>query len=198
MKNVRRGIKELNPPSLPPQLDGDPATFSLSGQSSVEICAEWYQVVSVEGTRLLLSLLDSIHSHFCSPLVHWDTHLFLRSLCSSWDNVMMFVFIHHAQDTHRRLVSATKSLQQLVMLSTDLLPHLTSSFDQFVLHQGRIVIMWLQVALAVISQTHQARLLSPVLAWCAKITQDISILCLRPGLSTTGRATRFLQTAIPV
>ena len=74
-------------------------------------------------------------------LIAFTTHLFLSPLSSSRDNVVVFVFIHHTQNTDRCLIGATKSLEQLVMLRTDLLSHLTRRFDQLVLHQGWVVIV---------------------------------------------------------
>lgn len=81
------------------------------------------------------------------------------------------------------------------MLSTDLLPHLTSSFDQFVLHQCRVVIVRLEVELTVVSQAHQARPFSLLLPRCAEVAQDVPVLGLGPGLTMAGRATRSLRGA---
>lgn len=128
----------------------------------------------------------------------FTTHLFLSPLSSSRHDVVVFVFIHHAQDAHRCLIGATKSLQQLVMLCTELLPHLTRGVDQLVLHQGRVVIVSLDMGVAVRCQAHQAGLLSLLLPCCAEVAQDVPVLGLGPGLVTTGRATRFLQAAVPV
>lgn len=130
--------------------------------------------------------------------VEMTTHLFLSPLCSSRDGIMVFVFIHHAEDTHRRLISATKCLQQLVMLRTDLLSHLARSFDQFVLHQSRILIVRLQVGLAVGRQAQQARLHRLLLPRRAEVTQDLPIVGWSPGLSVACGATGFLQAAVSV
>lgn len=126
------------------------------------------------------------------------THLFLSPLSSSWDHVVVFVFTHHAQNTHGGLISAAKSFQQLVMLCTDLLSHLACSFDQLVLHQSRVVIVSLEMCLAIGSQTHQAGLLRLLLSCCAEVTQDFPGGSLGPGLATTIRATRFLHAAVSV
>lgn len=130
--------------------------------------------------------------------VVFTTHLFLSPLRSSRDDVVAFVFVHHAQNAHWRLIGATKSLQQLVMLSADLLSHLTRSFDQFVLHHGRVLVVRLEVGLTVRGQAHQAGLLSLLLPCCAEVTQDLPVLGLGPGLASTGRATRFLHAAVSV
>lgn len=130
--------------------------------------------------------------------VVFTTHLFLGPLSSSRDNVVVFVLIHHAQHTHRCLIGATKSLQQLVMLSADLLSHLTRCFDQLVLHHGRVLIVRLEVALAVWCQAHQAGLLRLLLPCCAEVAQDIPVLGLGPGLASSGGATRFVQAAVSV
>ena len=110
----------------------------------------------------------------------------------------MFVFIHHAQHTHGCVISATISLQQLVVLCTDLLPHLTCGFDQLVLHQGGKVIVGLEMSLAVGRQAHQAGLLGLLPPCCAEVTQDLPGLGLGPGLAPTVGATRFLQDAASV
>ena len=114
------------------------------------------------------------------------TYLFLSPFSSSRDDVVMFVFIHHAQHTHGRVISATKSLQQFVVLCTELLPHLTCGFDQLVLHQGGIVIVGLDVSLAVGRQAHQAGLLGLLPPGCAEVTQDLPGLGLGPGLAPSG------------
>ncbi|KAF7647485.1 hypothetical protein LDENG_00171780, partial [Lucifuga dentata] len=75
--------------------------------------------------------------------------LFLGPLCSSRDGVVVFVFIHHAQNAHWCLIGATKGLQQLVVLGADLLSHLTRCFDQFVLHQGGVLVVSLKVGVTV-------------------------------------------------
>lgn len=84
------------------------------------------------------------------------------------------------------------------MLCTDLLPHLACSFDQFVLHHGRVLIVRLEVGLAVRCQAHQTGLLSLLLPGCAEVTQDFNVLGLDPGLAMTGRAARLLQAAVSI
>lgn len=149
---------------------------------------------------LIVLQIDRSKSHwkYHSSTAVLHTHLFLSPLSSSRNYIMVFVFIHHAQHAHRRLIGTTKSLQQLVMLSTDLLSHLTCGFDQFVLHQGRIVIVRLQVSLTVGRQAHQTGLLSFLLPCCAEVTQHLTKLCLNSRLVTTGGAPGFLQAAISV
>lgn len=111
---------------------------------------------------------------------------------------MVFVFIHHAQNAHRCLISATESLQQLVMLCAELLSHLTRSFDQLVLHQGRVVVVRLDVSLTVGCQAHQAGLLSFLLLCCAEVAQDVLAPGQGPGLAATVGSTRFIQAGVSV
>lgn len=125
-------------------------------------------------------------------------YLFLGPLSSSRNDVVVFVLIHHTQNTHRGLISATEGLQQLVMLGADLLSHLASSFDQFVLHQGRILVVRLKVGLTVRRQAHQAGLLGLLLLRGAEVTENFSLFGLDPELAPTGGATGILQAAVPV
>lgn len=111
---------------------------------------------------------------------------------------MVLVLIHHTQDAHRRLVRTTKGLQQLVVLSADLLPHLASSFDQFVLHQRRVVIVRLEVDLAVRRQAHQAGLLGLLLPGGAEVAKDLAVFGLRPVLAAACGATVSLCGAVSV
>lgn len=127
-----------------------------------------------------------------------STHLFLGPLGPSRNDVVVFVLIHHTQNAHRRLVSATKGLQQLVVLGAELLSHLACSFDQLVLHQGRILVVRLEMGLAVRRQAHQAGLLGLLPPRGAEITENISLFGLDPGLAPAGGATGLLQAAVPV
>ena len=126
------------------------------------------------------------------------TYLFLSPLSSSGDNIVVFVLIHHAQNTYGGLVSATKRLQQLVVLCADLLSHLTRSSDQLVLHHGRVLIVRLEVGLTVRGQAHQAGLLGLLPPSCAEVAQDFPTLGLGPGLAAAGRATGRLQATVPI
>lgn len=111
---------------------------------------------------------------------------------------MVFVLVHHAQDTHRRLIGATKSLQQLVVLSTDLLSHLSCCFHQLVLHHGWVLIVRLEVCLAVRRQAHQTGLLGLLPPRGAEVAQNFPAPDLLPGLVAAGGATRLIQAAVSV
>lgn len=145
-----------------------------------------YSFIIVKLTGLFLSLSYVIF------------YLFFRPLGSSGDNVVVSVLVHHAQDTHRRLVSATVRLQQLVVLSADLLSHLSRCFHQLVLHHGWVLIVRLEVSLAVRRQAHQAGLLGLLPPRGAEVAQNVSALGLVPGLVTAGGATRLFQAAVSV
>lgn len=111
---------------------------------------------------------------------------------------MVFVLVHHAQDTHRRLISAAKRLQQLVVLSADLLSHLPCCFHQLVLHHGWVLIVRLDVCLAVRRQAHQTGLLGLLSPRGAEVAQNLSVLGRDSGLGAAGGATRLFQAAVSV
>ena len=109
---------------------------------------------------------------------------------------MVLVFVHHAQNTNRRLIGATKSLQQLVMLGADFLSHLARGYYKLVLHQGREVVVRLKMNLTVGGQAEQAGLHSLLLAGGAEITQDIPRLGLDFGLVMRSGSSGFPQAAV--
>lgn len=125
-------------------------------------------------------------------------YLFFRPLSSGRDNIVAFVLVHHAQDAHRRLIGAAKSLQQLVVLSADLLSHLSCCFHQLVLHQRRVLIVGLEVRLAVRRQAHQTGPLSLLPPCGAEVAQNFSVPDMGPGLVVAGGTTRLFQAAVPV
>lgn len=84
------------------------------------------------------------------------------------------------------------------MLRTDLLSHLASGFDQFVLHHGRVLIVRLKVRLTVRCQAHQTGLLGLLPPGCAEVAQNFPVLGLAPVLVTTGGATGLLQAAVSI
>lgn len=88
---------------------------------------------------------------------------------------MAAVLPHSTQHTYAHLVRATEQLQALFMLGADLPVQVARLIHQLVSLEGGRLIMWLDVCLTIVGQTHEARLDRLAATAHAEITEGLLV-----------------------